>query len=68
MASGMSAPQIDIGPADRLCILGAIPIQEEHYDFVIPKARLNRSAVRAFRAPLSDDRVCRRLAALELQP
>jgi putative molybdopterin biosynthesis protein len=34
--------------------LGFIPIQEEQYDFIVPTARLERPAVRAFRALLND--------------
>jgi len=32
--------------------LGFIPLQEEHYDFVVPKARLSRPALVKFRAVL----------------
>jgi len=34
--------------------LGFIPVQEEHYDFVVPKARHGRSAVSAFRDLLQE--------------
>ncbi|HEU5297160.1 MAG TPA: molybdopterin biosynthesis protein [Burkholderiaceae bacterium] len=34
--------------------LGFIALQEEHYDFVVPQARLERPAVRAFRDLLAD--------------
>jgi len=34
--------------------LGFIPVQEEHYDFVVPKARRERSAVSAFRDLLQE--------------
>jgi len=34
--------------------LGFVPLQEEQYDFVVPAARLERPAVRAFRALLDD--------------
>ena len=34
--------------------LGFIPLHEEQYDFVVPAARLERPAVRAFRALLDD--------------
>ena len=34
--------------------LGFIPMQEEHYDFIVPKARFRRPAVEAFRALLAD--------------
>ncbi|HKC44826.1 MAG TPA: molybdopterin biosynthesis protein [Burkholderiales bacterium] len=44
--------------------LGFIPVQEERYDFVVPKARLDRPAVRAFRELLRDARVRERLRAL----
>ena len=30
--------------------LGFIPVQHEHYDFVVPKAKLQRPPVRRFRA------------------
>jgi putative molybdopterin biosynthesis protein len=35
--------------------LGFIPVQHEQYDFVTPKARSDRHAVRAFRAILAED-------------
>ena len=34
--------------------LGFLPLQEERYDFVVPKARMERPAVKAFRAALED--------------
>ncbi len=34
--------------------LGFIPAQDEHYDFIVPKARLARPAVQRFRAVLED--------------
>jgi putative molybdopterin biosynthesis protein len=34
--------------------LGFIPLQEERYDFLVPRARLTRPAVAAFIARLSD--------------
>jgi putative molybdopterin biosynthesis protein len=37
--------------------LGFIPLQPEQYDFVIPKARFERPAVRAFRELLADPSV-----------
>ena len=37
--------------------LGFIPLQEEHYDFVVPTARLERAPVQAFRALLDDPSV-----------
>ncbi len=37
----------------------------EHYDFVVPKARLERPPVRQFRALLEDDSVREALRALK---
>jgi putative molybdopterin biosynthesis protein len=37
--------------------LGFIALQEEHYDFIVPKASLDRPAVRAFRALLAEQAV-----------
>jgi putative molybdopterin biosynthesis protein len=44
--------------------LAFIPLQQEHYDFVIPKARLARPAVTAFRELLNDTAIRQRLSAL----
>lgn len=44
--------------------LGFIPLQDEHYDFVVPKARLERPPVRRFRALLDDEGVTRMLREL----
>ena len=41
-----------IEPIARKYGLGFIPVQAEHYDFIVPKARLARPAVRRFRAVL----------------
>jgi putative molybdopterin biosynthesis protein len=43
--------------------LGFIPIQEEHYDFVLPRARRYRRAVQHFQAVLADESVRARLRA-----
>jgi putative molybdopterin biosynthesis protein len=45
--------------------LGFIPLQDEHYDFVVPKARLERAPVRQFRALLDDEPVKEALRALK---
>jgi putative molybdopterin biosynthesis protein len=47
--------------------LGFIPVQDEHYDFVVPKARLERPAVQRFRAVLADPAVQQALAGLGFQ-
>lgn len=44
--------------------LGFIPVQEERYDFAVPKARLERPAVQAFRSLLNESGVRARLQAL----
>jgi putative molybdopterin biosynthesis protein len=44
--------------------LGFLPLQEEQYDFVVPKARLDREPVRAFLALLKDAGTRRELSAL----
>jgi putative molybdopterin biosynthesis protein len=44
--------------------LGFIPVQEEQYDFIVPTARLDRAAVRAFCALLNDPEVRGELASL----
>ena len=44
--------------------LGFIPVREERYDFVVPAARSERSAVRAFRALLDDAHIRKELSAL----
>ncbi|MDB5408437.1 MAG: moeA1 [Rhodospirillales bacterium] len=45
--------------------LGFIPMQDEHYDFVVPSARLERPPVRQFRALLDDEEI--RAALRELK-
>ncbi len=44
--------------------LGFLPLQDEHYDFAVPKARLDRPAVQRFRAVLQDASVRAALTAL----
>jgi putative molybdopterin biosynthesis protein len=44
--------------------LGFIPVQDEDYDFIIPKARMERAPVQRFRAMLKDASVREALAAL----
>lgn len=44
--------------------LGFIPLQDEQYDFIVPKGRLDRPAVRAFRALLADAAVRKQLGQL----
>jgi putative molybdopterin biosynthesis protein len=44
--------------------LGFISVQDEHYDFIVPKARIERAPVQRFRALLEDASVREALAAL----
>jgi putative molybdopterin biosynthesis protein len=44
--------------------LGFIPLQDEHYDFIVPRERLDRPAVQRFRALLEDPSVTEALTAL----
>ncbi len=44
--------------------LGFIPVQDEHYDFLIPASRTDRPAVRAFRQLLAEPQTQQRLAEL----
>ena len=51
----------------RMYGLSAIPICEEHYDFVVPKSRVDRPAVRAFREILAATHVREALTALSMR-
>src|SRR5262249_12074087 len=44
--------------------LGFIPAQDEHYDFIVPKARWERPAVRRLRALIEDQSIKSALSAL----
>lgn len=48
--------------------LGFLALQPEHYDFIVPKARLNRAPVRRFIQLLHDPAVHDQLAALGFTP
>jgi putative molybdopterin biosynthesis protein len=48
--------------------LGFIPLQEEHYDFVVPRARLEREPVRCFMAVLEAAATRAMLVALGFAP
>jgi putative molybdopterin biosynthesis protein len=43
--------------------LGFIPVQDEHYDFAVPAARLDRQPVKKFRDLLEDATLKVELAA-----
>lgn len=48
--------------------LGFIAAQDEHYDFIVPKARLERPPVQRFRAVLADPAMRAALGALGFAP
>ena len=55
---------VAIEPVARQYGLGFIPVQDEHYDFAIPKARWDSPAVQRFRGVLADKAVREALTAL----
>jgi putative molybdopterin biosynthesis protein len=63
VAQGRADWGVTIASVARQYGLGLIPIQDEHYDFAVPTARLERPAVRRFRALLQDAEVRAELAA-----
>ena len=48
---------VAIEPVARELDLGFIPLRDEQFDFVVPRSRLNRPAVVAFRELLADESV-----------
>jgi putative molybdopterin biosynthesis protein len=52
----------------RIAGLGFIPVQHEQYDFVVPKARAERSGVKAFVARLNEPATRDALARLGMKP
>jgi putative molybdopterin biosynthesis protein len=53
---------VAIAPVARDAGLGFLPLREEQYDFVVPRRRWDRPAVRAFREQLANAAVRRALA------
>jgi putative molybdopterin biosynthesis protein len=64
LAQGRADWGVAIDTVARLYGLSFIPLQEERYDFLVPTQRLERDAVRAFRALLEDPAVREELLAL----
>lgn len=64
VAQGRADWGVAIETVARMYGLGFLPVQEEHYDFIVPKSRLERPAVRAFRELLAEEETQRRLSAL----
>jgi len=57
VAQGRADWGVAIAPVARDSDLGFIPLREERYDFVVPKPRRERPAVRAFAALLEREAV-----------
>ena len=64
VAQGRADWGVAIETVARQYGLGFLPLQDEHYDFVVPKARLERPAVQRFRTVLEDPAVREALGAL----
>ncbi|MBE2241193.1 MAG: molybdopterin biosynthesis protein, partial [Burkholderiaceae bacterium] len=64
VAQGRADWGLAIDTVARQYGLAFIPVQDEQYDFIVPKARLGRPAVQAFRALLDDPEVRAQLGAL----
>jgi putative molybdopterin biosynthesis protein len=68
VAQGRADWGIAIDTVARAYGLGFIALTEEQYDFAIPKSRLGRAPVRAFRALLAEERVRAEFARLGFRP
>lgn len=68
VAQGRADWGVAIESVATLYGLGFLPLQEEHYDFVIPKDRRDRPAVRRFLAALEDEAVRAKLRELGFLP
>lgn len=64
VAQGRADWGVAIESVARQYGLGFLPLQDEHYDFAVPKARLERAAVKAFQAALKETAVREALTAL----
>jgi putative molybdopterin biosynthesis protein len=64
VAQGRADWGVAIEPAARAYGLGFLPLQPEHYDFLVPAARRDRPAVRRFVELLDDPRIAAGLLAL----
>jgi putative molybdopterin biosynthesis protein len=63
IAQGRADWGVTIESVARQYDLGFIPVQDEHYDFVVPQSRLDRPAVQKLRALLDEPTVRAALAA-----
>ena len=63
VAQGRADWGVAIAPVARDCGLAFIPLRNEQFDFVVPKTRRDRPAVRAFEQLLARPDVRRELGA-----
>jgi putative molybdopterin biosynthesis protein len=68
VAQGRADWGVAIEPVARAGGLGFLPLREEQYDFVVPRQRRDRPAVRAFVELLASAEARRALAALGFHP
>jgi putative molybdopterin biosynthesis protein len=64
VAQGRADWGVAIAPVAKDSDLGFIALQDEHYDFVIPRSRLHRPAVRAFCQLLNNPEVKHALGSM----
>ena len=68
VAQGRADWGVAINNVARAAALGFLPLQEEQFDFVIPRARLRRAAVRAFCDLLQDTQTQQTLESFGFRP
>jgi putative molybdopterin biosynthesis protein len=68
VAQGRADWGMAIGTVAQAYGLGFLPVADEHYDFFVPEARLERPALRAFLQALGSAAVRDRLVALGFTP
>jgi putative molybdopterin biosynthesis protein len=68
VAQGRADWGVAIATAAREAGLGFLPLQEERFDFVVPRPRWDRPAVRAFRDLLGQEETRRALAGRGFSP
>jgi putative molybdopterin biosynthesis protein len=64
VAQGRADWGVAIAPVAKDAGLGFLPLQDEQYDFVVPKARLDRPPIKAFCELLAQDETRQALAAM----
>ncbi len=68
VAQGRADWGVAIEPVARLYGLGFLPLEEEHYDFIVPRRRRDRPAVSAFRQLLAEPEVRAQLQQMGFRP